>query len=104
MSALRHEYLVRQLQALQTRVRMLSGAKLSFDEESAALYDATAPAHPESYFQATLDELDRRLPPGGTLNERYGAFRQDFVDGLLGDTIGDGFIDGFDRRIQRALD
>ncbi len=58
---------------------MLSGAKLSFDEESAALYDAVAPTHPESYFQAALDDLDRRLPGTGSLIERYDAFRQAFI-------------------------
>ena len=47
---LRHDYLTRQLEALRTRVRMLQGAKLTFDEESQALYDAVAPVHPESYF------------------------------------------------------
>ena len=42
-SSLRHEYLVGSSQALRARVRMLSGAKLTFDEESRALYDAVAP-------------------------------------------------------------
>src|SRR5204863_1278630 len=59
---LRHEYLRRQLEALRARLRMLQGAKLTFDEESQALYDAVAPVHPESYFAATLDELARLLP------------------------------------------
>src|SRR5687767_8749341 len=54
---LRHVYLRRQLGALRSRVRMLSGEKLSFDEESQALYDEVAPMYPESYFQTTLDEL-----------------------------------------------
>ena len=43
---LRHSYLRTQLGALATRVSMLEGKKLSFDEESKALYDAVAPAHP----------------------------------------------------------
>ena len=80
--ALRREYLRRQLEALQSRVRMLEGAKLTFDEESRALYDASAPAHPESYFAAALEEIDRRLPgqsSQGTLVDRYDAFRQQFV-------------------------
>src|SRR4029077_19341466 len=34
--ALRHDYLVKQLQSVRARARMLSGAKMSFDEESAA--------------------------------------------------------------------
>jgi hypothetical protein len=76
---LRRDYLRRQLQALQARVRMLEGTALTFDEESKALYDAVAPVHPESYFQTALNELERRLPGGGSLIERYDAFRQRFV-------------------------
>jgi hypothetical protein len=76
---LRHDYLVKQLQALRARVRMLSGAKMSFDEESAALYDAVAPTHPESYFQAALNDLDGRLAGKGPLVERYDAYRQAFI-------------------------
>jgi len=70
MTVLRHDYLVKQLQALRARVRMLSGGKMTFDEESAALYDAVAPTHPDSYFQAALDDLNRRLPGNGSLIER----------------------------------
>jgi hypothetical protein len=77
--ALRHDYLVKQLQALRARLRMLSGAKLSFDEESAALYDAVAPNQSESYFQAVLDDLNRRLPGRGSLIDRYDAYRQAFI-------------------------
>ena len=58
---------------------MLSGAKLSFDDESAALYDAVAPVHAESHFQLALDELGQRLPGGGTLVDRYDAYRQAFI-------------------------
>ena len=76
---LRREYLRRQLQSLQARVRMLEGATFTFDEESKALYDAVAPVHPESYFQDALDEIDRRLPGQGSLIERYDAFRQRFA-------------------------
>jgi hypothetical protein len=79
LGGLRQEYLTKQLLALQARVRMLSGERLTFDEESRALYDAVAPTHPESYFQQTLDQLDRRLPGTGTLIERYDAFRQRYV-------------------------
>ena len=79
LERLRHEYLRRQLEALRARVRMLSGAKLSFDEESQALYDAVAPTHPESHFQAMLDDLERRLPGKGLLIDRSEAFRKQFV-------------------------
>jgi hypothetical protein len=79
MAQLRREYLTKQLQALVVRTQMLSGTTLSFDDESAALYDAVAPSHPDEYFQATLDALDARLPGEGTLDERLEAFRQAFV-------------------------
>jgi hypothetical protein len=79
MISLRHDYLKRQLEALGTRVRMLQGAKLTFDEESQALYDAVAPVHPESYFTETLAELERALPGDGPLVDRYDAFRARFI-------------------------
>ncbi len=79
MVVLRHEYLVKQLGAVHARVQMLAGRTFSFDEEAKALYDAVVPTHPESYFQATLDELAGRLPAGGSLVERYDAFRGDFI-------------------------
>jgi hypothetical protein len=84
----------RQLESLRARVRMLMGGKLTFDEESRALYDAVAPMHPESYFQGIVNELEPLLPGKGTLIERYEAFRKDFVippDRL--DTVFDKAID-----------
>src|SRR5689334_4816907 len=76
---LRFEYLDRQLAALQARVRMLKGERLSFDEESRALYDAVAPTFPASHFQEILDQLDRRFPGTGPLVQRYDAWRRNFV-------------------------
>jgi hypothetical protein len=76
---LRREYLQRQLEALRTRVRMLEGVKLTFDEESQALYDAVAPVHPESYFEATLKDIERALPGQGPLADRYDTFRQKLI-------------------------
>ena len=79
LARLRHEYLRRQLEALRARVRMLQGAKLTFDEESRALYDAVAPRHPDSYFDDILKEIDGALPGDGRLIDRYDAFRQKFI-------------------------
>lgn len=79
VSVLREEYLRRQVEAVRARVRMLRGARLSFDEESKALYDAVAPTHPESYFQSIVDQLELLLPGGGPLIDRYDFFRQDFI-------------------------
>ena len=79
LERLRHQYLERQLSALGARVRMLKGERLSFDEESKALYDAVAPTHPESHFKAILDQLEKRFPGEGPLVARFEAFRRQFV-------------------------
>ena len=76
---LRHIYLIRQVEALGARVAILQGARLDFDEESKALYDAVAPTRPESEFERVLADLDRRLPGTGSVQERYVAFRNRFV-------------------------
>ena len=76
---LRHEYLERQLSSLLARTRMLRGERLSFDEESKALYDAVAPTHPESHFEQILARLEKRFPGEGPLVTRYDAWRRPFV-------------------------
>ena len=75
----RRVFLAGQLTAVRTRVAMLSGRELAFDEESAALYGAVAPTHPESHFQNILEELERALPGQGALVERFDRFRESFV-------------------------
>src|SRR5258705_9681530 len=50
MTQLRHAYLARQLEAVRTRVSMLMGTRLRFDEESKGRYDAVAPTHREADF------------------------------------------------------
>jgi hypothetical protein len=79
LARLRREYLRRQVESLRARVKMLQGAKLTFDEESQALYDAVAPRHPDSYFEDVLNEIDRALPGTGPLIDRYDAFRRKFI-------------------------
>jgi len=79
LSGLRRSYLSTQLGSLIARVEMLDGKRLTFDEESKALYDAVAPTHTDEHFQAILDELDGLLPGDGPLVDRYDAFRKEFV-------------------------
>src|SRR6185503_6239334 len=75
---LRRSYLKTQVESLRARLKMLRGERLTFDEESAALYDAVAPVHTEEEFRAVLRELDAHLPGSGPLLERYQAFRERF--------------------------
>lgn len=75
----RHTYLTRQLSAVAARLEMLSGKKLTFDEESQALYDATSPVMGEAELQATLSALEAELPGEGTLAQRLEKFRSTFT-------------------------
>jgi hypothetical protein len=79
LTRLRHQYLTKQLEALRTRVAMVQGKKLTFDQEAKALYDAVPPMHTEAEFQKTLSQLEQRLPGDGPLIDRYDAFRKRFV-------------------------
>ena len=79
LMALRHQYLTRQLGALRTRVSMLGGRKLTFDEESKALYDAVAPHHDAAEFERVLAQLETLLPGPGPLLDRYSRFRDAYV-------------------------
>ncbi|HEY7498275.1 MAG TPA: hypothetical protein VH740_07170 [Vicinamibacterales bacterium] len=79
LGRLRWQYLDRQLSAMQARIRMLKGERLSFDDESKALYDAVAPTYPVSHFQVILDKLEKRFPGAGSLAVRYDAWRKPFA-------------------------
>jgi hypothetical protein len=73
--ALRRRYLEGQLRSLVARVDLLRGRRMTFDEESRALYDAEAPHQDEPYFQEILDRLERELPGKGSLEERLERLR-----------------------------
>jgi hypothetical protein len=79
LTKLRHEYLRKQIAAVAAKVAMLGGRRLTFDEESKALYDAVAPTKHEAEFDAVLERLERLVPGNGALADRVEAFRQRFV-------------------------
>ena len=79
VSRLRNQYLMRQLAAVEARVRFVKGERLKFDEESRAFYDAVAPTYPESHFQEILAKLEPKISGKGTLLERYENWRKAFV-------------------------
>ena len=79
LDQLRHTYLDKQLAAVQAKLAMLMGNRLSFDDEAARLYDATPPHLTEQDFQPSLDELNRLLPGAGPLPDRYASFRSHYV-------------------------
>ena len=79
MGRLRREYLLKQVAAVGARIRMLQGTRMSFDEESKALYDAVAPTFPTSHFDRALKELEALVPGTGSLATRVEAFRQRYA-------------------------
>ncbi len=76
---LRRQYLERQLSALRARLDMLQGKRLTFDQESQALYDAVAPRHTEAEFEGVLTRLSAKLPGDGPLAGRYEQFKRAFI-------------------------
>lgn len=78
LAKLRRDYLTQQAQALEARVQILQGRKLSFDEESKALYGAVSPSFPDSHYDALLAEVAKALPGEGSLQGRYTALRKQF--------------------------
>jgi hypothetical protein len=79
IESLRLAYLRRQTEALIARAEMLRGKRMSFDEESQALYDAIAPTHGEDSFRTLNAAIDEALPGSGSLAQRVEAFRAQFV-------------------------
>jgi hypothetical protein len=79
MLELRMLYLIRQTEALIARGEILNGRRMTFDEESKALYDAVAPHNPEAHFQEINAALQRELPGNGRLIDRLESFRRDFI-------------------------
>jgi len=76
---LRHRYLEKHLFSLITRIRVLQGEKLPFDDESGGLFDAVAPEYPESHFENVLKEIEAQLPGEDPLPKRYAAFKRDLI-------------------------
>ena len=79
IETLRFKYLYKQLLACKTKIFMLNGINLPFDEETIALYDAKAPTHNDEYFQSAITELDKILPGKGDVASRLNEFKTKFV-------------------------
>ena len=76
---LRREYLNKQLSALETRVRIVKGERMNFDEEARALSDVTPPSFPDAHFDKLLEKLEARLPGTGPLWQRLQEWRKRFL-------------------------
>ena len=70
LDAQRKDFLARQVGAMQMSLRLLAGEQVPLAEEVEALYDVQPAWVDESNFDQAHEELDRLLPPGGSLAER----------------------------------
>ncbi len=67
------------LGALETRIALSKGERLSFDEESRRLFGTAAPDHDAAYFRAILGDIDTLLGGEGELSVRVNEFQDQFV-------------------------
>ncbi len=75
----RHSVMLKQLTAIKTKVQMMGGLALSFDQEAELLYDAAPPHYDSTHFDKLLGELAQELPGQGSLSIRYQAFSDHFI-------------------------
>lgn len=79
MEQLRVNYLQKQTRSMLTRLAVLEGRQISFDDESRAIYDAMAPQLDAGYFQQVIEALEHELPGEGTLSARVETFRRRYA-------------------------
>ena len=79
LEMLRYSFLNNQINAIQTKLDMMSGKTLPFDVESMALYDAVSPGYPESHYDSLLQRLSDHLPGEGSVADRYLTFSKQFI-------------------------
>ncbi|MGH7726123.1 MAG: hypothetical protein ACREOU_11920, partial [Candidatus Eiseniibacteriota bacterium] len=78
---LRTQSLLKQLGAAETRLRLISGERVPFDDQLRALFDLAPPRPFQSQdYEPVLAQLDRLLPPGpGGLAARLDAFHDRYT-------------------------
>jgi hypothetical protein len=78
MDAQRRDYLTRQVTAMVTVLRRLSGTEMCLAQEVQGCFDITPQRVPETQFEAALRELDALLPGTGDVAERQVAWKRQF--------------------------
>ena len=79
LDARRARFLTAQLTAAQTRLRMLAGEKLSFEEEALGLFGVRPRLQPLTSFDPVLAKIEALVPGSGPLAERVEAFQSRFT-------------------------
>ena len=79
LSELRRRSLVEQLASIRTRLEILGGKHLPFDEEARRIYGVAPPHHEDEFYRAIARDLDAIVPGDGPLRERMDAFKKRFI-------------------------
>ncbi len=75
----RRDFLLAQLRAAQTRLRMLQGERLSFAKEAQGLFGVQVELKPLTHYDSILARVERLVPGSGALSERVDAFQDRFT-------------------------
>ena len=75
----RHKALLKNVQAMDTRMRMVNGETFTFAEEARLIYDVVLPEFDFSEFDRALEEIDKLLPGEGDVSDRIASFRDSLV-------------------------
>lgn len=75
----RAAWIGKQLTAFGRRIKIFSGERKSFDEESKELFDVVPPTYDEPFFQKKIARLDSILPGKGNVAERFQQLSNQFV-------------------------
>jgi hypothetical protein len=78
LEARRAHFLVAQLTAAATRLRMMKGEKLSFADEAKGLFGVTPDLQPLAAYDPVLARIETLLPGSGTLADRVDTFQSRF--------------------------
>ncbi|MBI5940229.1 MAG: hypothetical protein HY859_07370 [Caulobacterales bacterium] len=75
----RRAFLRAQLKAAETRLRMMSGETLSFEDEAEGLFGVRPVLKPLSAYDPVLEEIEALVPGEGPLWQRVDAFNDRFI-------------------------
>jgi hypothetical protein len=76
MGPQRRDFLIRQVRAMHTTLRVLQGERLPLIEEAEGFFDITPAWTDEAVFRDAHRTLEELLPPGGTLPERMALLEE----------------------------
>ena len=78
-NARRAAFLTAQLTAAKTRLRMMTGEKLSFADEAQGLFGVSPELKPLASYDAVLAKIEALVPGSGALSDRVDAFQNRFT-------------------------